>query len=43
MLARCVGQDTLDDLRHFLAISAVSQHLTKRRGSNLGVFSGRGH
>ena len=43
VLARCVGQDTLDDIGHFSGIGAGSQHLTKRGGSFLGVFSGRGH
>ena len=42
-LTRCVGQDTLDDFGHFSGVSAVSQHFTKGGGSNLGVFSGRGH
>jgi hypothetical protein len=42
-LARRVGQDTLEDIGHFARIGAGWQHFTKRRGSNLGVFSGRGH
>jgi hypothetical protein len=38
-----VGQDTLDDVRHFSRIGAGPQHLAKRHRSNLGVFSGGGH
>jgi hypothetical protein len=43
LLACRVGQDTLDDIGHLSRIGARSQHFIKRRGSNLGVFSGRGH
>ena len=39
VLTRRVGQNTLDYVCHILGIGAGRQHFTKRRGSNLGVFS----
>jgi hypothetical protein len=42
MFACCVRQDTLNDIGHFAGIGAGLQHLTKRGGSFLSVFSG-GH
>ncbi|MFO7477299.1 MAG: hypothetical protein R6X03_02935 [Methyloceanibacter sp.] len=39
LLAVCVGQNTLDDIRNPAGIVAVPQHLSKRRGSDLGGFS----
>ena len=40
VLARCVGQDTLEDIGHFAGIGAGLEHLIKRGGGFLGVFSG---
>ncbi|HEU4475563.1 MAG TPA: hypothetical protein VFR71_02575 [Methyloceanibacter sp.] len=39
VLAFRVGQDTLDDVDDFSRVGAVLQQFSKRRGSNLGVFS----
>jgi hypothetical protein len=39
VLARCFGQDTLDDVGHFSGIGAGLEHFSKCRGSNLCVFS----
>jgi hypothetical protein len=39
VLARCLGQNTLDDLGHAFSINAGWQHFIKRRHSNLGAFS----
>ena len=39
VLTRRVSQDTLDDVGNAIGIGAGWQHFTKRRGSNLGVFS----
>jgi hypothetical protein len=43
VLARRLGQDTLDDVGYAFGIGAGWQHFTKRRRCNLGVFSRRCH
>ena len=43
VIARRLGQNTLDDVSYASGIGAGRQHFTKRRRCNLGVFSRRSH